>query len=277
MKSKMNAFILAIPLVLAFGALGCGSVSSDGGAVLGAGAVGGGGTGGTGGAGGIGGMGGSGTGGSGVGGSGGMGGVGGAPGASNCPDDVIEKFNASYPQLGFKNLLQPQKATLTKVSANSLETTLEASGEALAFPFGGPDLSAYFTIGEIVDVWRDGKWSVVKNATTMAAVFIMYKFTKNPATDYETPGGGPVINFKPQCNLDKPNLDCPEGVVVFTPLQLVATLGQETVTIDFGQTAAVGAFQMTNFFTSQTYGTSSPCLAEPGFEAHVTVLGPSAP
>ena len=39
MRSKMKAFILAIPLVLAFGALGCGRVSSDGGAVLGDGSL----------------------------------------------------------------------------------------------------------------------------------------------------------------------------------------------------------------------------------------------
>ncbi len=273
----MKAFILAIPLVLAFGALGCGRVSSDGGAVLGAGAVGGGGTGGTGGMGGMGGMGGGGyVGGGGIGGSGGMGGVGGAPDGPNCPDEVIENAWKSPPSFGFNDSVGgPQKATVTKVSANSLEMTPEAGGGPLVFSFGGPDLSAYFTTGEIVDIWTISEWSVVTNATTMAAAASEWDIWMKLDPVSETPGGGPALDFELQCSIPTP-ADCGYKTLYLTPLQVVATLGQETVTIGFGQTAAVGAFQVTNEKVFQVTTTWASCM-EPYFVYEVTVLGPSAP
>jgi hypothetical protein len=273
----MKAFILAIPLVLAFGALGCGRVSSDGGAVLGAGAVGGGGTGGTGGMGGMGGMGGGGyVGGGGIGGSGGMGGVGGAPDVPSCPDEVMENAYTSPPWFGFNDSVGgPQKATLTKVSADSLEMTPEAGGGPLVFSFGGPDLSAYFTTGEIVDIWTISDWSVVTNATTMAAVASDWNFKPKIGPFYPTPGGGPALDLEPQCSTHKTDGEC-GAIYDFTALQVVATLGQETVTIGFGQTAAVGAFQVTNGFVFEVSINNLSCM-EPYYSFKMTVLGPSAP
>ncbi|HZF53083.1 MAG TPA: hypothetical protein VE093_30730 [Polyangiaceae bacterium] len=277
MRSKMKAFILAIPLVLALGALGCGRVSSDGGAVLGAGAVGGGGTGGTGGMGGMGGMGGGGyIGGGGFGGSGGMGGVGGVPDAPSCPDDMSESYDYLYPGLGFNDSLGgPQKATLTTVSATSLEMTPEAGGGPLVFSFAGPDLGAYFTIGEIVDIWTNSDWSVVTNATTMAAAASENDFGWKSVPVSETPGGGPALAFEPQCSIIL--YDDSGDPFYGTLVQVVATLGQETVTIGFGQTAAVGAFQVTNAYGHHIKDHTVCCGVEPSFHFRVTALGPSAP
>ncbi|HZF49931.1 MAG TPA: hypothetical protein VE093_14830 [Polyangiaceae bacterium] len=90
----------------------------------------------------------------------------------------------------------------------------------------------------------------------------------------ETPGGGPALDLEPQCSTPQPNSECGTTFDI-TALQVVATLGQETVTIGFGQTAAVGAFQVTNGFGFQVLSNSGFC--DPDFRYTLTVLGPSAP
>ena len=102
----------------------------------------------------------------------------------------------------------------------------------------------HLRIGEIVDIWTFSDWSVVANATTMAAALSDNEFSWSSVP--KTPGGGPAIDFEPQCSII---LYDEHGDPFYgTLLQVVATLGQETVTIGFGQTAAVGAFQVTNGF-----------------------------
>jgi hypothetical protein len=190
---------------------------------------------------------------------------------------VLEAYNQPSPVLGFdKSPGAAEKATITDVSADSMELALGAGGPFLVFSFRGSDLSAHFTIGEVVDILRHdhgfGYWSVVTNATTMAAAASMGGWHKKSV--YETPGGGPAIVFEPQCAINILG-ECSNTVLQITLYQVIATHGQETVTVSYGQSGAVGAFQVTHLVAYQ-FPTDEP-NCDGGFEAHVTVLGPSAP
>lgn len=254
MKPRTNAVLFTLPLVLALGALGCSS-----------------GNGGTGGGGGDAGSGGK----SGSGGGGGAGGGGGS--SSNCPDDVLAAIGQPVPVVGFDNPpAAPGQASVSKVSASSLELTIGAGGQPFVFSFAGPDLSMYFTVGELVDVSVSGDWSVVVNAKATAAAARGIGFIEGPLS--ETPGGGPMIDFEPQCTFTKVGF-CSKMPRDISPLSVVATLASKATPVGFGQSAAVDAFQVTNAFAIQYPGDSSAdgCLVEAAFQAAITVLGPGTP
>jgi len=104
--------------------------------------------------------------------------------------------------------------------------TLDAGATTFVFDFPGPDLTAYFTVGELVDVSVSGDWSVVANAKATASAGRVHRFTPSPLS--ETPGGGPTISFGPQCSFTKVGF-CSKMPQDVTPLHVVATRGAEAV------------------------------------------------
>jgi hypothetical protein len=215
----------------------------------------GGGTGGSGGTGGAGGSGGSGAdGGGGTGGSGAQGGSGGSTQVEACDEDDnvgevkhVGLLNGS-PQ-------KPEERVVALVEPARLE--LEGgSGNVWIFAWAGTDLTAHFEVGMPVQVRTIGWWEVVSNDTVFVATTYRSGLGSSPPLS-ATWDGGPSLQGISQCS---------------SYFALVASLGDETVTVKQNETGTIGAFEVHNPGNLNWY-----YRTEVGFEHSATLFGPVSP
>lgn len=164
------------------------------------------------------------------------------------------------------NGFYPDKApwptsTITVTAVTPSELDLQAaSGKKLVLKWSGPDLTAYFHVGEVVLVDDKGPWQVVSNEDTFAAA--IFESQVGPlAEPGPAPFAGPTLALAPPC------LDA--GTAHFG---LVVKLGSKEITVGGHQSGTLGDYQVRNggvqyySLTDQDYHDES-----------ISVLGPVHP
>lgn len=214
------------------------------------------GTGGTGGAGGSGGAGADGGGGSG--GSGGQGGSGGSTPLEACDED--DNVGSPIKQVGLfqSSPAENKGVVVTLVEPAKLELQTE-SGVVWTFVWAGTDLTEHFAVGMPVEVSKSVWWDVVSNDTVFVA-----------ATYRSGLGSAPPLstNWHGELSLQA-NFQCQQGSKYFA---LVASLGDETVTVKQNETGTIGPFEVHNPGNENWVHPY-----EVGFEHSATLFGPVVP
>ena len=153
------------------------------------------------------------------------------------------------------------ESTITVTAVTPKRLNLKAaSGKELVFNWGGPDLTAYFHVGEAVLVDDARQWQVVSNEDTFAAAIFESQVGSIPDPG-PIPFSGPTIALAPPC--------LQAGVVHFS---LVVKLGSKEITVGAHQSGTLGDYQVRNG------GVQYYTLADEDYhDESISVLGPVHP
>lgn len=187
---------------------------------------------------------------------------GGESSGSPLPACTTGEDTAAFEPNGFSPDKAPWPAstiTVTAVTPDGLDLQA-ASGKKLHLKWSGPDLTAYFHVGEAVLVDDAGPWQVVSNEATFAAT--IYESGVGSLSDPgPIPFAGPTLALAPPC--------LEAGTVHFG---LVVKQGSQEITVGGHQTGTLGDYQVRNG------GVQYYTLADEDYhDESIAVLGPVHP